>query len=1009
MALSSDLSSQFAKLVNTDKSNSDNKRETTVYGTIVEYEGSKYVRIDGSSFMTPIVTTADVIVGERVTVMIKNHLATVTGNITSPSARTSDVTALSESNQELHDRIQDFESITVDTARIEKLEAEDVFIKNRVTANEAAITTLKAKDVEVQGSLTAHTADIANLKTNKLDAATANVTYANIDFSNIGKSAMEYFYATSGLIKDVTIGDTTITGKLVGVTITGDLIEGNTVIAEKLVIKGSDGLYYKLNTDGIKVEAQQTDYNSLNGQIIRAKSITATKIAVDDLVAFDATIGGFNITDHSIYSGVKETVSNTTRGIYLDNDGQIAFGDESNYLKYYRDENGKYRLDISAESIVFKTGSTAEETFESAMTSITEEFYVSSSPTELNGGSWSESQPTWSSDKYIWRRTRVTYGSGFTSYTPSEIGVCITGNTGPTGATGATGASGKGIMSTEVSYQASTYGNIVPTGEWLATIPSVAGGSYLWTRLTITYSDLSSTTTYSVGMMGAKGTTGSSGRGIESTSVMYQTSISGVTVPTGTWSVTIPTVKPGEYIWTRTTITYSDNTTSTSYSIGLFGREGAKGEKGDGLDVKDTRNDNNPPSWYITNYPKTTVMEFKYCSVLGFDGVGTYCTLQTVVPWNTSSGGYPKQTAKVEKTGKEYWRVGISDSAWSEWADPYGQAVESAKTATNYMAFNDVAAGLVIGDMTAKTLGKNVLIDSDSVDIRTGSTMLASFGERSVILGRNAEDSMIDLCDGAGRISANTAEAATSYPNRNAILIESQEIETESVRFVAKVSNEYTTTTTPTVVRGGEVYLQRSSGSTESVARLKSEHKKTSGGAYTNSGFSAMTYDAADKTRAMMYASDSNTSTYNQVNVYPTKTTMNKPLFINNIEFSGSNKVLWSGKLYMSETQTVTLSEAISKQANGIILVWSEYTDGDAVNANFNTFFVPKQFVKSFAAKGVSMTLISATFNVVASKYLYISDTSLAGYATNNAAASEKNCGITTTPNKFVLRQVIGV
>ena len=63
-----------------------------------------------------------------------------------------------------------------------------------------------------------------------------------------------------------------------------------------MVVKGSDGLYYKLNTDGSTVESEQTEYNSLNGSVITAKSITATKISVDDLVAFGATIGGFNIT-----------------------------------------------------------------------------------------------------------------------------------------------------------------------------------------------------------------------------------------------------------------------------------------------------------------------------------------------------------------------------------------------------------------------------------------------------------------------------------------------------------------------------------------------------------------------------------------------------------------------------------------------------------------------------------------------------------------------------------------
>lgn len=157
--------------------------------------------------------------------------------------------------------------------------------------------------------------ELQNIYNNYLKSETADIKYANIDFSNIGKAAMEYFYAHSGLIKNVVVGDQQITGELIGVTIKGDLIEGNTIVAEKLVIKGNDGLYYKLNTDGMGVEAEQTEYNSLNGSIIRAKSITATKIAVDDLVAFDATIAGFNITDEAIYSGVKESALNTTRGI----------------------------------------------------------------------------------------------------------------------------------------------------------------------------------------------------------------------------------------------------------------------------------------------------------------------------------------------------------------------------------------------------------------------------------------------------------------------------------------------------------------------------------------------------------------------------------------------------------------------------------------------------------------------------------------------------------------------
>ena len=230
-------------------------------------------------------------------------------------------------------------------ATIENLSATNANVRN-LSADYAKFATTTTD------KLTAVDASITNLDAKKLDAESAAIKYANIDFSNIGKAAIEYFYAQSGLIKDVVVGDGTITGELVGVTIKGDLIEGNTIKAEKLVIKGSDGLYYKLNTDGVTTEAEQTNENSLDGSHIMAKSITATKIAVDDLVAFDATIGGFNITADAIYSGAKESPTNTTRGIYMDSQGQLSVGDEANYLKYYKAQDGTYKLEISAGSII---------------------------------------------------------------------------------------------------------------------------------------------------------------------------------------------------------------------------------------------------------------------------------------------------------------------------------------------------------------------------------------------------------------------------------------------------------------------------------------------------------------------------------------------------------------------------------------------------------------------------------------------------------------------------------
>ena len=658
MALSSDLISQFVKATKDDKKS---KSESIVFGTIREYEGEKHVKLDGSEQLTPIITTTDINVDDRVTVMIKNHTAIVIGNLSNRSASSSSVKKVEEDIKnvittdkliaiEADIRDLQVEKLDVDEAKleyatIENLEATNAEIERikaeLLMAEQAEINDLKAVTADIE-ELSAHQADfentttytlrataasISDLNNEKLSSEQAEITYANIDFSNIGKAAMEFLYSESGLIRDVVVNDGTITGKLVGVTISGDLIEGNTVKAEKLVIKGNDGLYYKLNTDGIKTEAEQTEYNSINGSIILAQSITASKINVDDLVAFDATIGGFNISDKSIYSGVKDSVNNTTRGIYLDKDGQVAFGDSSDYLKYYKDQNGVYRLEISATSVKFKTGENLQVVLNDVKTksiiSSEEEFYQSSSPTSLSGGTWSTTQPTWTNGKYIWRRTKITYGDNRVEYSPSENGVCITGNTGATGPqgiqgtqgpkgdtgetgpTGATGATGKGVKSIANYYLASSSSSGVTTSTsgWTSAIQNVSSTKkYLWNYEVVTYTDNSTYSTNpciigaygetgatgpkgdtgETGPQGPAGDTGATGNGISSIVEKYAVSTSNTTAPSS-WQNTPPTLtSTNKYLWNYETITYTNGSTvdTSKRVIGVYGDKGNTGSTG---------------------------------------------------------------------------------------------------------------------------------------------------------------------------------------------------------------------------------------------------------------------------------------------------------------------------------------------------------------------------------------------------------------------------------------------
>ena len=148
--------------------------------------------------------------------------------------------------------------------------------------------------------------------------------------------------------------------------------------------------------------------------------------------------------------------------------------------------------------------------------------------------------------------------------------------------TGARGETGKGIKSTVVTYQVATSGTTAPTGTWNSTpVATTAPGQYLWTRTVITYTDDSTTTTYSIsahGATGDKGDKGATGNGVKSTATSYQLSTSGTDVPTGTWSSSPLAPTTSQYLWTRTITTYTNDTSSTSYSVG--GKVGAKGDTG---------------------------------------------------------------------------------------------------------------------------------------------------------------------------------------------------------------------------------------------------------------------------------------------------------------------------------------------------------------------------------------------------------------------------------------------
>lgn len=160
------------------------------------------------------------------------------------------------------------------------------------------------------------------------------------------------------------------------------------------------------------------------------------------------------------------------------------------------------------------------------------------------------------------------------------------GADGKNGNDGLPGKDGVGLKSTVVTYGLSTSETTQPTS-WTAQVPTLTKGKYLWTKTVWTYTNNTSETGYQKtyiakdGNDGNDGLPGKDGVGIKSTTITYASSTSGTTKPTSGWSSAIPSVSAGNYLWTKTVWTYTDNTSETGYSVAKMGETGAKGDKGD--------------------------------------------------------------------------------------------------------------------------------------------------------------------------------------------------------------------------------------------------------------------------------------------------------------------------------------------------------------------------------------------------------------------------------------------
>lgn len=332
---------------------------------------------------------------------------------------------------------------------------------------------------------------------------------------------------------------------------------------------------------------------------------------------------------------------------------------------------------------------------------------------------------------------------------------------------GQTGATGKGISSTSPEYYLSSSKTTQTGGSWSTTPPTWSSGKYLWVRQIVTYTDSSVSITQPYCDT--------------SWEAVKEVQVGGRNIATGTATLTIGTGGHSVGHWRKTgngTVENIDISDSPVASI----NKGVRITSINATSQIGICQDDVP-----LNIDDTYTIS---CWVRSNSSSGVPCRLQSFYKSSTDNSGATRDIMITDSwkrisfvsirspqiTGAYYgayvvlrptevgnyidvcgikFEEGNKPTDWSPApedveADATKKADEAAKTATNYMKFQN--NGLVVGNMTAGNLGKNVLIDNDSVDIRNGDTVLASYGDNVIYLGKNNRNATIDFCDGLGKI-----------------------------------------------------------------------------------------------------------------------------------------------------------------------------------------------------------------------------------------------------------------
>lgn len=321
--------------------------------------------------------------------------------------------------------------------------------------------------------------------------------------------------------------------------------------------------------------------------------------------------------------------------------------------------------------------------------------------------------------------------------------------------------------------------------------------------------------------------------------------------------------------------------------------------------------------------------------------------------------------------------------------------LNAAKTATNYITMD--YNGVMVSNASQGSTGSNVLIASDGVNIRSGTTTVASFKSNEIELGKGNKNSVIKMCDAIGTISVvhedygdgNYSDTFDiSSPNININGDDWTRLETgRGVSSITVRNNEITATNYGTNNQSIlSVYAQ------DYNAWINFQVMNSNHGSFEVNDFRITSRD----------------TTTNHTIISEQYMQASKGFTCGSATDNYQNNVLWSGTaLWPSDQHTCNFSKPVSQQPHGILLVFRGY-DGNALNADWHTFFVSKKEISSHQGQGHSFFLAHTPGTNFATKYIYIYDSYLRGHANNNQTGTGSN-GVKYANNKYALQYVLGI